>query len=63
MGDSRLVLLESNSHGFFFVIVINNTTAITVITIFVIGIVYFADSFLHTCCLTEKLNLAPQLIL
>jgi len=32
------------------------------ITIFIISIVYFADSFLHNCCLSGKLNLAPQLI-
>jgi hypothetical protein len=63
MGDSRAVLLESNSHGIFFVIAINNTTAIIIITIFIIGIAYFADSFLHNYCLSGKLNLAPQLIL
>ena len=63
MDDSRVVLLESNFHGIFFVIVINNTTAIIMITIFIIGIVYFADSFVHNCCLSGKLNLARQLIL
>jgi hypothetical protein len=63
MGDSRVVLFESNSHGIFCVIVINNTTAIIMITIFIIGIVYFSESILHNCYLSGKLNLAPQLIL
>jgi len=44
MNDSRVVLLESNFHGIVFVIVINNTTAIIMITIFIIGIVHFVDS-------------------
>jgi len=63
MGDSRVVLLESNFHGIVFVIVINNTTAIIMITIFITGIVHSAESFLHNCCLSGTLNLAPQLIL
>jgi hypothetical protein len=63
MGDSRVVLLESNSNGIIFVIVINITTASIMTTIFNIGIAYFADSFLHKYCLSGKLNLAPQLIL
>jgi hypothetical protein len=63
MGDSRVALLETNSHDVFFVNVISNTTAIIMITIFIIDIVYFADSFLHNCCLSWKLNLVPQMIL
>jgi hypothetical protein len=54
MGDSRVVLLESNSNCIIFVIVINITTASIMITNFNIGIVYFADSFLHKCCLSGK---------
>jgi len=63
MGGSRVVLLESNFHGIVFAIVINNTTAIIMITIFIIGIVHFSKSFLHNCCLSGTLNLEPQLIL
>lgn len=64
MVDTRVVLLESNSNGIIFVIIIiNNNTVIIMITIFIIGIVYFADSFLHNSCLSGKLNMAPQVIL
>ena len=41
MGDSRVVLFESNYYGVFLVIVIINSTAVIKIIIFIIDIVYF----------------------